>query len=66
MQYARDQAPDDRGAYEEAEVAARAARVGLGAMCPLLRRGSCGIKSESLSLRRLRLDRSIFAKPNQR
>jgi len=28
-QYARDQAPDDRGAYAEAEVAARAARVGL-------------------------------------
>ena len=28
-QYARDQAPDDRGAYDEAEVAARAARAGL-------------------------------------
>ena len=28
-QYARDQAPDDRGAYAEAEVAARAARAGL-------------------------------------
>ena len=28
-QYARDQAPDDRGAYAEAEVAARAAGVGL-------------------------------------
>ena len=28
-QYLRDQAPDDRGAYAEAEVAARATRVGL-------------------------------------
>ena len=28
-QYARDQAPGDRGAYSEAEMAARAARVGL-------------------------------------
>ena len=28
-QYARDQAPDDRGAYAEAEVAARAAQAGL-------------------------------------
>ena len=28
-QYAREQAPDDRGAYAEAEVAARAARAGL-------------------------------------
>jgi endonuclease YncB( thermonuclease family) len=28
-QYARDQSPDDRGAYAEAEFAARAARVGL-------------------------------------
>ena len=28
-QYARDQAPDDRGVYAEAEVAARAARLGL-------------------------------------
>ncbi len=28
-QYARDQSPDDRGAYAEAEVAARAARAGL-------------------------------------
>ena len=28
-QYLRDQAPDDRGVYAEAEVAARAARVGL-------------------------------------
>jgi len=28
-QYARDQAPDDRGAYAEAEVAARACGVGL-------------------------------------
>ena len=28
-QYARDQAPDDRGAYAEAEVAARVARAGL-------------------------------------
>ena len=52
-QYARDQASDDRGAYAEAEVAARAARVGLGAMCPLLRRGSGGIKSEGLSLRQI-------------
>ena len=28
-QYARDQSPDDRGVYAEAEVAARAARLGL-------------------------------------
>ncbi len=28
-QYARNQAPDDRGTYAEAEVAARTARVGL-------------------------------------
>ena len=66
MQYARDQAPDDRGAYEEAEVAARAARAGLGATWRRLRLGSGGIKSEILSLRWVRLDCSIFSKLNQR